>query len=90
MKFKKMTLSCSCLCLLRRLEKVLATEVMAKQRWKAIRLKQKFDRNRSQSTATTLECKRFFKGIVQRILRGVNNKLKYSEQLNWRPARFSF
>jgi hypothetical protein len=29
-----------------RLEKVLATEVMAKQRWKAIRLKQKFDRNR--------------------------------------------
>ncbi len=57
----KMTLSCSCLCLLRRLEKVLATEVMAKQRWKAIRLKQKFDRNRSQSTATTLECKRVFR-----------------------------
>jgi hypothetical protein len=31
-----------------------------------------------------------FKGIAQRILRGVNNKLKYSVLVNWRPAYFSF
>ncbi len=31
-----------------------------------------------------------FKGIVQRILRGVNAKLKLSMLVNWRPARYSF
>jgi hypothetical protein len=29
-----------------------------------------------------------FKGIVQRILRGVNTKLKLSVPVNWRPASF--
>ena len=29
-----------------RLERVLATQVMAKQRWKAVKMKQKFDRQR--------------------------------------------
>jgi hypothetical protein len=32
----------------------------------------------------------FFKVIVQRILRGVKEKLKKSVLANWRPARFSF
>jgi hypothetical protein len=31
-----------------------------------------------------------FKSIVQRILRGVNTKLKKSVLVNWRPAQFSF
>ena len=41
-----------------RLEKVLATEVIAKQRWKAVRLKQKFDRNR------LIKIKFIYKGLV--------------------------
>jgi hypothetical protein len=32
----------------------------------------------------------YLKGIVQRILGGVKNKLKKSVLANWRPARFSF
>jgi hypothetical protein len=31
-----------------------------------------------------------FKNIVQRILRGVNTKLKKSVLVNWRPGHFEF
>ena len=65
-----------------RLEKVLATEVIAKQRWKAVRLKQKFDRNR------LIKIKFIYKGLVHDFGQKIKQIYKKRATL-WAPKHYS-